>query len=284
MKTISGSKRGQVTLFIVLGIVLVIAVAVGIFLRKEISQSIQDVKISSNAALQQKVEEVKPFVQDCLESVTEDAVLRIIAKGGYSKPKKSVEYNYYNVPIYFDKGKETVPAMQDIANEIAFAARDNIVSCANFNAVNLPVKALKRPEAAVSIGKKAVAVELDWPLQVVSGEDSVTISEFSAEVKADIFYPYEHAIELYNKQKVIKVLSLIDLARLAKQRDFILHFDMAGNDAMVYLLTFNKTIIKREPLVYTFGIIREKPKAGESRSLVAGANTAGAVPAGARAA
>ncbi|MFH1066123.1 MAG: hypothetical protein V1734_06460, partial [Nanoarchaeota archaeon] len=61
----------------------------------------------------------------------------------------------------------------------------------------------------------------------------------------------------------------------AKQKNFILHFDMADKDAMVYLLTFNRTIIKRQPLVYTFGIIREKPKVGESTSLLAGAGASG---------
>ena len=50
---------------------------------------------------------------------------------------------------------------------------------------------------------------------------------------------------------------------------------MADKDAMVYLLTFNRTIIKRQPLVYTFGIIREKPKPGESTSLLAGARASG---------
>ena len=95
-------------------------------------------------------------------------------------------------------------------------------------------------------------------------------------MKADVFFPYENAMELYNQQKAVKVLSLIDLARLAKQKNFILHFDMADKDAMVYLLTFNNTIIKRQPLVYTFGIIREKPKAGESGSLLSGARASGA--------
>jgi len=251
------------------------AVSVGIFLRKDISAGIQKVKISRSIELQQEVDKVQPFVQDCLESVSEDAILRIIAKGGYNAPKNFVTYDYYTVPLYFNKGKETVPGMQDVANEIAFAVKSDVAQCANFNAVKLPVKALKRPEATVIISKALVTIDLEWPLQVGAEEESATISEFSAKVKADVFFPYENAMELYNQQKAIKVLSLIDLARLAKQKNFVLHFDMADKDAMVYLLTFNRTIIKRQPLVYTFGIIREKPKPGESASLLAGARASG---------
>jgi hypothetical protein len=268
-------KKGQVTLFIILGIVLLIAVSVGIVLRKDISAGIQKVKISRSVELQQEVDKVEPFVQDCLESTTEDAILRIVAKGGYNAPKNFVTYDYYTVPIYFDKGKETVPGMQDVANEIAFAVKSDVAQCANFNAVSLPVKALKRPEATVTISKAVVTIDLEWPLQVGTETESATISEFSAKVKTDIYFPYENAMELYNQQKAIKVLSLIDLARLAKQKNFILHFDMADKDAMVYLLTFNRTIIQRQPLVYTFGIIREKPKAGESSSLLTGARSSG---------
>ncbi|MDI6737358.1 MAG: hypothetical protein QME12_02460 [Nanoarchaeota archaeon] len=271
MKTISHSRRGQVTIFIIVGIILVAAITMGIVLRKDIAQKIQVVKITQSAALQQEVGRVRPFVEDCLQSAAEDAILKIYSKGGYNAPKKTVSYDYYTIPVYFDKGKEAVPAMQDIANEIAFAIKANVPSCANFNAAGISAKALKRPEVDVSIGKKLISISMDWPIQVEAGEASATVSEFSTEVKADIFFPYENAMELYNQQKAIKVLSLIDLARLAKQNNFILHFDMAGNDAMVYLLTFNRTIIQRQPLVYTFGIIREKPKAGEGGSLLAGA-------------
>lgn len=272
VKTMSVSKRGQVTIFVIIGIVIVVAIALVIFLRKDISESIEKVKISRNVELQQKVAEITLFVEDCLQSAAQDAILKIYAKGGYSTPKKSVSYDYYTVPIYFDKGKETVPTMQNIASNIAFAVQSAVPSCANFNAAGMKARALKRPEVDVSIGKKVINFDMEWPIQVTGAEDATaTVSQFSTEVKADIFFPYENAMELYNQQKAIKVLSLIDLARLAKQKNFILHFDMADNDAMVYLLTFNRTIIQRQPLVYTFGIIREKPKAGESTSLLAGA-------------
>lgn len=275
MKTISLSKKGQVTIFIIVGIVLVVAISMGIILRKDIAQKIQDVKISQSTALQQEVEKTRPFVEDCLQSAAEDAVLKVVARGGYNVPKNSVQYDSYTVPIYFNKGKETVPSMQNIAQEIAIAIKNDVPSCANFKAAGMPVKALKRPEVTITAGKKIINIGMEWPLTVGTDAESATISEFSTEIAADIENPYTYALGLYNQQKAIKVLSLIDLARLAKQNNFILHFDMADNDAMVYLLTFNKTIIRREPLVYTFAIIREKPKAGESTSLLSGARASG---------
>lgn len=268
-------KKGQVTIFIIVGIILVVAITMGIILRKDIAQKIQDVKISQSTALQQEVDLARPFVEDCLQSSAENAVLKVVAKGGYNAPRNSVEYDYYTVPIYFNKGKETVPSMQNIASEIALAIKNEVPSCANFKAAGMPVKAVKRPEVSISVGKKIITVDMEWPLTVGNEQESATISEFSASIPADIESPYEYTMALYNQQKAIKVLSLIDLARLAKQNNFILHFDMADNDAMVYLLTFNRTIIQRQPLVYTFGIIREKPKAGESTSLLSGAGVSG---------
>ncbi|MDD4878703.1 MAG: hypothetical protein PHO02_06765 [Candidatus Nanoarchaeia archaeon] len=275
MKPMLNPKKGQVTIFIIVGIILVVAITMGIILRKDIAQKIQDVKISQSTALQQEVDLARPFVEDCLQSSAENAVLKVVAKGGYNAPRNSVEYDYYTVPIYFNKGKETVPSMQNIASEIALAIKNEVPSCANFKAAGMPVKAVKRPEVSISVGKKIITVDMEWPLTVGNEQESATISEFSASIPADIESPYEYTMALYNQQKAIKVLSLIDLARLAKQNNFILHFDMADNDAMVYLLTFNRTIIQRQPLVYTFGIIREKPKAGESTSLLSGAGVSG---------
>lgn len=256
-------------MFVILGIVIVAIVLVVVFLRKDISAEIDKVRISRSVALQQKVGQVTPFVSDCIGSTVENAILKVFARGGYNSPKNAVEYEYYTIPVYFDKGKETVPSVDEIEKEVEKAVEGNIRSCANFNALKFPVTSLKQPNADVSFGRRIAEASLEWQLRIGAEEESAVVSEFSGETRADLLTPYEHAIDLYNRQKAIKVLSLIDLARLAKQKDYILHFDMA-DDAMVYLLTFNTTIIKGQPLVYTFAIRQEKEE-GESRSLLAGA-------------
>ncbi len=263
-------------MFVILGIVLVAIVLTVVFLRKDISAEIDKVRISRSVALQQKVEQVTPFVSDCIGSTVEDAILKVFARGGYNSPKNAVDYEYYTIPVYFDKGKETVPTAEMIEKEIERAVEGNIKSCADFNSLDFPVTSLKQPNAEVSFGKKIAEASLEWQLRIGTDEESAVVSEFSGETGADLLTPYEHALDLYNRQKAIKVLSLIDLARLAKQKEYILHFDMA-DDAMVYLLTFNTTIIKGQPLVYTFAIRQEKPKAGEGESLNAGAG-AGTTP------
>lgn len=264
-------KKGQVTMFVILGIVLVAAILVVIFLRNDISQEIDKVRISRNVALQQKVGQLTPFVDDCIGSTVDNAILKVFAQGGYNSPANTVEYEYYNIPVYSDKGKETYPSVSDIEKEIEKALESSIKSCANFNSLKFPVTSLSQPDAKVSIGKKIADASLEWQLRVGTEEDSAVVSEFSGETNADLLTPYEDAMELYNRQKAIKVLSLIDLARLAKQKDYILHFDTAG-DAMVYLLTFNTTKINKQPLVYTFAIRQEPPKAGEGGSLLAGSS------------
>jgi|GEM_PF-5487043 len=258
-------------MFVILGIVLVAIVLTVVFLRKDISAEIDKVRISRSVALQQKVDQVTPFVSDCVSSTVEDAILKVFARGGYNSPKNAIEYEYYTIPLYFDKGKETIPTIDMIEKEIEKAVEGNINSCANFNALKFPVTALKQPTADVTFGKKIAEASLEWQLKIGTEEESAVVSEFSGETRADLLTPYEHAIDLYNKQKNIKVLSLIDLARLAKQKDYVLHFDMVG-DAMVYLLTFNTTIINKQPLVYTFAIRQEKEEA-QGGSLVAGARS-----------
>ena len=260
-------------MFVILGIVLVAVILSVIFLRKDIASGIERVKISQSTVLQNRVAETTPFVEDCVKSVAEDGVLKIMARGGYNEPKKAVQYDYYTIPVYFDKGKESVQTIAGIEKELALYVQNNVPVCANVGTLGFPVKSLSKPAADVSIGSKAVSVAVDWQLQVGGEQESATIRDFSADVKAGLTSPYEYAIELYNKQKAIKVLSLIDLARLAKQKDFILHFDMQ-DDAMVYLLTFNRTLINKQPLVYTFAIRQEPPKKGGSGSLLAGASPA----------
>jgi len=248
-------KQGQVTMFIILGIILLFVIIGSVFLRDEVSKRINKLKISQSAVLHEQTEEARDIVEYCLVSVTENAVLRIAAYGGYNRPpKNAVDYEYYTVPLYFDKGKENVPKISDIEKAVAERIEEELQDCTDFGKLHFSAEPSREPSARVSISKDEVGVELEWPIKVGNEETgTVTISDFSASVKANIPETFEKTVALYKRQKDFKVVSLIDLARLAKEKDYILHFDVK-DDAMLYILTFNKTIIKEQPLVYTFGI------------------------------
>jgi hypothetical protein len=215
-------------------------------------------KIKRSVALQQQTSATSSLVQHCLESVAEDAVLKVASQGGYYEVSNPIHYNLYSIPVYYNKGQESVPTLEDVQGAIAAYVSANIMSCTgDFPSLHFPAEPLRQARATVSIGKE-VGIELDWPIRV-GGEEQVTVSDFSAGLEADLTGAYGKAMELYEEQKDVRVMSLIDLAELAKDRDYVLHFDF-DEEAVLYLLIFDETIIRDQPLVYTFAV---RPKEGE---------------------
>ena len=60
-------KRGQITIFIILGIVILIAVVFGIMMRKEIVKAVSSSEEKNAISFSEQSQQVKAHVEDCLE-------------------------------------------------------------------------------------------------------------------------------------------------------------------------------------------------------------------------
>lgn len=67
-------KRGQVTIFIILGIIVVVAVVFAIALRKDISNIVKGTETTETMSFQDQANAVKAHVDDCLEKSLKEAV------------------------------------------------------------------------------------------------------------------------------------------------------------------------------------------------------------------
>ena len=70
-------KKAQVTMFIILGIVIVAVIAIGLFLREDISNALAEAKIKRSTVLQQQAAETRDLIGNCLGYVAEDAVSHV---------------------------------------------------------------------------------------------------------------------------------------------------------------------------------------------------------------
>lgn len=252
-------KKAQATMFAILGIVIAAVIVGAYFLRNEISKGISEAGIKSSSALHLQSAETRGVIENCLKSVLEDGVLKVAANGGYYAAPKSVRYEFYDVPVYYDEGIESVPSVQDIETAIAEYMNANAEICAGSLAgLKFPAKSAGKPKARVLIAKNEVRAEVDWKITIGGEEESATVSDFNAKTAANIPECRQKAVELYEKQKAMKAIAMTDLAMMAERDDYVLHFDFA-DEAVIYVLAFNKTILKGKPLIYTFAV---KPKKG----------------------
>jgi len=117
-------KRGQVTIFIIIAILIVAAVV----LFFSFKDSIIKTSVKNN-------DRVYLYVENCIKETGEDGILYVMGNGGYLYAPISSTSD--GIPYYFYAGKSYLPELSRIEDEISSYMEQALYSCTN-NFVNFP--------------------------------------------------------------------------------------------------------------------------------------------------
>ena len=129
---LSNSKKGQVTIFIIVGLVLLISVALILVLRSEV------VSFGAEATFSTDKGKVENFVTACIQGVGEEALYIAGLQGGYIEvPERfSEDINWHlplsdfmDVPLWAYGNLEDRPSIDVIKNEIDSYIEENVRDC-----------------------------------------------------------------------------------------------------------------------------------------------------------
>ena len=177
-------KKGQLTLFIILAILIVGGIAV-FFL---VSNS------SIISAPNSKFPEINSFIENCIKETTMEAIYFNSLQGGYYKtlPKmySFIPLEYFKVPVYFKEGKANIPKLEMIEAELSKYVSENFVSCINllnnsFSEKGIVILPGKLKSVQTSILPDEVLVRVDYPITVSSNEFSVNLRNFEGRADFD---------------------------------------------------------------------------------------------------
>ncbi len=76
-------KRGQITIFIIIGIVLLFSTALIIYIRSQIAAPAAEAEIPRVAEVPAELQPIKTYVEECALKTTKDGLKQILEKGGY---------------------------------------------------------------------------------------------------------------------------------------------------------------------------------------------------------
>ena len=94
-----GGKKGQVVLFVILGIVLLVAVIIGLFLLNTASKQkkiLDETTLQTEAA---QLETINSYMKSCLEIAAKDGVYGIMLQSGYDELPLITETTFQGRPI-----------------------------------------------------------------------------------------------------------------------------------------------------------------------------------------
>lgn len=219
--------KGQLSVFIILGILILIMVGINFYLMNDTSSlDISDYNPDS-------LTPVERFITLCLEDTTEDALLLLGQQGGYiyfDSPQAKAYYqnaqNYLSplqggikVPIWDIRGNAILPTIDTMQTDIKRFVESNINDCVSLidqqpSISNAQFK--DEPVATVEITQEDVVVFLDYAIQVEFDNRVVEYENYASAVDVRLrkiletaeFLLYRHRTDLIVPDLAMNMISL----------------------------------------------------------------------------
>ncbi|QQG39092.1 MAG: hypothetical protein HYS32_01380 [Candidatus Woesearchaeota archaeon] len=215
-------KRGQVTIFIIIGLIVLIAVGVFIYVNTTIEKKKLGVEEQKGLVIPKQVEPIKRFVDSCVEEVTKDAIITAGLQGGYTSLSRdqflgtpgnifsnSLQiFSGLNVPYWFyEKAsgiqEQKIPSLSQIEEQISNYIDVNLEDCINnlesFEKVGYNFT-IEKPKTKTDIRQDEVIVITSYPIEVSIKDTRFRFDRFRSELDVGLGRLYEAAIEVINQE------------------------------------------------------------------------------------
>ncbi|MEA3515063.1 MAG: hypothetical protein U9R34_06290 [Nanoarchaeota archaeon] len=250
------NTKGQLTIFIIIGIILIIAAGMMFYI--SYSEKIENDKefIPLNIA------PIQSFIGSCSSHVLMEGVRFLRYRGGYyNLPEDSTFFSLNGVPYYYHFNKGDIsPSLEDIENELSAYIEDNFEYCLKglvmFTEQGFNIKT-GNLRAEVDLNPLDVIAYIHLPVEIAFGESVVKLESFKASENTDFYRYWTIAKNLTDEIELnpgfVPVTSLIDIGiehdilfDISYSGDSIIFFERnkAGNSFFLFAARYNWSEIK----------------------------------------
>jgi len=245
------SKRGQLTIFIIIGILILAIVGVLLFLVKD--NTIKDLEENTVKPSSGK-EELQFFLEGCLKDITQEAIIFNSVQGGYYEvPSPNMEYSWFKIPYYFEQEVLEIPKLENVETELEKFIEENIVICLRelSSSRNVSISGMK---IQTVVSSQSVITILDLPLVLYVGEEAIEMKQFRVEVPVELGRAIEIIEKIIEEQKKFpNYIRMSYITELAEEESIFIDLRHLENE-VVYSLRFPKSEINDNLYVFSFVI------------------------------
>lgn len=243
-------KRGQITIFVILGIVLLAIIILGITFRSEISRIVSDFELAKSEEVVRLETDLTIYSESCLEKTALEGIQLIILNGGYYPVSpEHLEYGIYRVPLYLNQDKENVPSIEDIGVSLARYVEDNLDNCLRAYPENLE---FGQPKVEV-IFSNEILIDVQHSLSYEYENFRVRVRRFNTLIDFDLNYVYNSAIDFFDELKNISNTGLMSQIDMALSSDFQFYNHVLDNHNVIYGLIF-ENVLEDKNIYYQFAL------------------------------
>lgn len=193
-------KRGQITIFVILGIVIVALIVLAISLRREILVPVHRTDIDSSLM------RLRNHVEDCIRSSGENYIERIALQGGYLSPGEGsyrfwndtpVSYLCYN-QMYSNICTNRLLTLNTMETQLADAIKQDLITCIDLSSfeTDFDVKTTGEMRTNVDILQSRVLLQLEYTITLESEDDTRTAKIYNVAIDRPLGELYDVAMDI----------------------------------------------------------------------------------------
>ena len=181
-------KRGQITIFIIIGIVLLLSAAlVTYFYQKRVAAPIKRI-----VSVPEEVQQIYDYVASCTDQIGKDGLIIMGIQGGYINLPPIIDRNpnahvnadpagFAKTPMWYFEGEDRTPTLEFMQRELALYVKQNLPDCVkNFQAFKDRFDITPTGELIpiVTFTDNEVIIEVKWPLDIKVQERLIQMPGF----------------------------------------------------------------------------------------------------------
>ncbi|MFC1696800.1 hypothetical protein ACFL1H_00555 [Nanoarchaeota archaeon] len=251
LSSLRSGKKGQVMLFVIVAIVILL---IGVSIYFITSSQKQDISEDELIELRSISENIKLFVDSCLEDVSIPGIFLLGSQGGFI-------YTYDNILItedssiayHYDYGDKVGPNRDYMEKELSTYIRNTLDVCINeFNDYKELGVEFELGENVVrsTINENDIKIEINYPITIKKDKSQIIISKFN------IRHPFRFGHLLNIKDQIISKLNNNDMIDLNELADYSANvaISLYDNETFIYYLNDKESEFENNYLPFFFAV------------------------------
>lgn len=247
------NRKAQLTLFVILGLVIVIVLGLLLFFKGEAFKSLWEKETQKGIAIHPQVQNINSFVRECIKTTGDEALYLIGQQGGYFRtPERSTEFG---IPYYFIKDKSYMPSKEQIEKEISSYMEGGLFFCTK-NFIDFPGFDIDqgRVITKTEIGAAEVVLNVEYPLIITKDDTTFNLKDFkNIKIPIRLGIIYGVADEMIKEQlKNKNNICLSCLINLGIEKDLYINVDDYGSDSVIFTIQDMNSQLYKKPYEFVF--------------------------------
>jgi len=251
-------KKGQMTLFVIIGIGIVILM-IALFIYKDtIIQQLGKIELIQGLTMSKEARQVQEDMEECMIQESHYSLKKLGLQGGYielgrlpymTMPEIGGFYEYKGTVYLYDQGRKNIPTIELMQNHLEDDITKRALNCKKEYS-NMKVSyGTAKPE--ITIQQDKVIFNIQWPAQIQKEDSTSKIKNVNYELQIQLGKIISITKEIIENQD--EEICLSCLTELGYENDMEISIEKKEED-ILYLITDHNSQVKEEEFEFLMAL------------------------------